>query len=94
MLKEASELEQSIFAAHYDQDPVLGNPRKGWVSVGLIVDLSQLLSPQATSAAVVLKNSWQKNWEQIAEDQQAVDAVEHEIEALRESIKSTLQQLD
>ena len=34
-LLQLAELEQLVFAAHYDQDPVAGNPRNGWVKGGL-----------------------------------------------------------
>lgn len=55
VLKSLSEFEQVIFAAHYDQDDDAGNPRLGWIKIGLIVDLSGLISPEVESSAVQLK---------------------------------------
>lgn len=31
VITELAQLEQLVYAAHYDQDPVNGSPRKGWV---------------------------------------------------------------
>ena len=58
VLIRLSALEQLIYSAHYDQNPVEGNPRKGWVMIGLVVDLSALISPSVEKRAVQLKDRW------------------------------------
>ena len=42
ILQELAELELIVFAAHYDNNKIDGSPRKGWVKVNLIHDLSYL----------------------------------------------------
>lgn len=94
VLTELAELEQLIYAAHYDKDTKEGNPRKGWVKVGLIVDLAGLISKPAGTQAVKLRDTWERNWETLAQDQQAVDMLVKEIEFVRSEIKSTLKELE
>jgi len=50
VLKNLSEFGQVIFSAHYDQDESTGNPRLGWIKIGLIVDLSSLISPEVETS--------------------------------------------
>ena len=59
-LLQLAELEQLVFAAHYDQDAVAGNPRVGWVKVGLLVDLSESIDEPAERAALDLKETWSR----------------------------------
>ena len=57
-LKELAEFEQIVFAAHYDQNLIEGSPRKGWVKVGLIVDLSTLISAEVVNESKQLHTAW------------------------------------
>ena len=93
VLTELAELEQLIYAAHYDQNPVEGNPRRGWVKVGLILDLSGLVSHSVESQAGQLKESWQRSWNSFAGNQQLTDELILAIEAVRAQIKLRLVQL-
>ena len=63
LLKQLSLLEQIIYAAYYDKDFKEGNPRKGWVRVGLIEDLSALTSPAVQQESYTLKQLWQAHWQ-------------------------------
>ena len=56
VLQELAELEQTIYALHYDNYVTEGSPRKAWVSVGLIVDMSMLISPEVIKEAENLKS--------------------------------------
>jgi len=89
-----AELEQLIYAAHYDKDLEEGNPRKGWIKVGLIVDLSNLISSDSRGQAEELKIAWNNNWRSIANNRTATNFLVQEIDSVRGEIKLTLKQLE
>lgn len=89
-----AEFEQIIYTAHYDQNPTLGNPRLAWVKVGVIVDLSMLISSDTEQQAIDLKSLWQSTWQKVAGEEKAVDALIIEIDQLRTLIKNELAQLN
>jgi hypothetical protein len=89
-----AELEQLIYAAHYDQDFDEGNPRKGWVKVGLIVDLSTLIGSAAKEESRELKTAWGQNWQSMPNNRSATDFLIQEIDSVRSEIKLTLKQLE
>ena len=62
MLLELSALEQLVYIAHYDKNIDEGNPRKGWVKVGLIADLSVLTTESVEKQSVTLKKVWSAHW--------------------------------
>ena len=80
VLTELAVLEQIIYAAHYDQDVVMGNPRRGWVKVGLIYDLSSLISPEVEQQAGSLKELWADSWDTVATAREASDKLVGRIE--------------
>ena len=80
VLNELAELEQTIYSAHYDQDNVNGSPRKGWVKVGLIVDLSMLMGDSVEQSA--------------AQDRATTNELIEKIDNVRSEIKSQLTMLD
>lgn len=94
MLRELAGLEQLVYSAHYDQEPVAGNPRVGWVKVGLITELSALTSPAVTASAVQLRTRWSAGWEQVPTDRHTVDQLVMAIDGVREAIQQTLGDLD
>ncbi len=94
MLHLLAELEQVIYAAHYDNDPVAGSPRLGWVKVGLIGDLSFLLSAPVQNQTVNLRQAWAKNWESVSSTRSVVDALVEEIDLTRARIKDELADLE
>jgi len=94
VLSELAELEQIIYAAHYDKDAIAGSPRKGWVKIGLIGDLSMLISEPVSLASERLKSIWSYHWEDIANDIEATDKTIAEIDKVRAEIKLTLKSLD
>lgn len=94
VLVRLSDLEQLIYSAHYDQDPVEGNPRKGWVMIGLMVDLSTLISPSVEQQAVQLKDRWANSWETMTHDRAVTDALVNAIESVRAEIKTVLRSLE
>jgi hypothetical protein len=94
MLVELSSLEQLIYIAHYDKDLELGNPRKGWVKVGLITDLSVLTDPTVEKKAENLTKVWSSNWEEIGREQEAVEQLVKGIDSVRAEIKRVLKSLE
>jgi len=80
VLNELAELEQTIYSAHYDQDNVNGSPRKAWVKVGLIVDLSMLMGDSVEQSA--------------AQDRATTNELIEKIDNVRSEIKSQLTMLD
>ena len=56
--KALAELEQIIYTLHYDRNPVDGSPRKAWVQVGLIYDLSGIVGTDVQDAAGTLQQRW------------------------------------
>ncbi|WP_246129061.1 hypothetical protein [Colwellia demingiae] len=94
MLINLSSLEQLVYSAYYDDDLKEGNPRKGWVIVGLIDDLSVLTDDEVKAKTTALKDVWSVNWETISTSQQTVDKVVGSLDSVREEIKILLNSLD
>jgi len=94
MLLQLAELEQLVFAAHYDRDPQAGNPRVGWVKVGLIADLSISGGDVVRQRAEQLRASWGQHWEQLPTERGAADAIAQSIDATRLAVQEVLLTLD
>lgn len=94
MLLELSALEQLVYTAHYDKDIKEGSPRKGWVKVGLINDLSVFTTGAVVKKADELKRVWGAHWSTMATNQgsvthivDAIDSVKGEVKAVMRSLK-------
>lgn len=94
ILLELAALEQLVYAAHYDNDPIEGNPRKGWVKVGLIADLSTLTTNSVTGKTDDLKKTWALRWETMPKNKMSLDQIVSAIDAVRAEIKKVLRALD
>lgn len=94
MLVELSSLEQLVYIAHYDGDLDEGSPRKGWVKVGLITDLSVLTDTSIEQKADDLNEVWAATWDDIDQDNAAVDRVVKAIDSVRTEIKVVLKALE
>jgi S1-C subfamily serine protease len=90
ILLELSKLEQLVYIAHYDGDANEGSPRKGWVKVGLITDLSVLTNENVVTQADELKQVWSNNWEAMAKDENSADQIVQSIDEVRAEIKLVL----
>lgn len=93
VLQNLAELEQNIYAAHYDNDKQNGSPRIGWVKVGLVLDLSLLVSDDVYQQAMSLKGTWRDSWVNVENDQVVVEKLVADIDKVRTAIKETLQNL-
>ena len=93
VLNELAELEQIIYAAHYDKDKIAGNPRVAWVKVGLIVDLSLLIDMSVHVQAKELHKAWSNSWEQLAAKESVAKNLVSEIDKVRQQVKQMLYDL-
>ena len=94
ILLELSALEQLIYAAHYDGDLTAGNPRTGWVKVGLIADLSALTAKPVEAQAIELKGTWADHWHTIPMEKSSVEKIVTSIDLTRLEIKQVLTSLE
>ncbi|WP_076538968.1 hypothetical protein [Shewanella sp. UCD-KL21] len=94
MLLELAQLEQLVYAAHYDKDTTLGNPRVGWVKVGLIRDLSALTNEQVQVEAQNLALVWSGQWQNMVEVEASSMAITANIDQVRAEIKRLLVSLN
>jgi hypothetical protein len=78
----------------YDKDLKEGSPRKGWVKVGLLNDLSVLVSGGVELKAQRLKSVWAEDWSSMIEDPKATQRIIDAADAVRMEIKSVLASLD
>lgn len=94
MLKELANLEKIVYAAHYDKDTKLGNPRNGWVKVGVITDLSIICFGTNNNKTDDLKKTWKDNWSTMAQNQDSATKIVKSIDKLRIEIRKVLQNLN
>ncbi len=94
ILLELSSLEQLVYAAHYDGDIIEGNPRKGWVKVGLVADLSVLTTKSVESQSASLKSVWSETWHKMSDSRESVDQLVSSIDSTRFEIKQVLSSLE
>ena len=72
---QLAEIEQIVYAAHYDQDAVRGNPRQGWVKVGLVRDLSVISGEEVHRQSLGLHKRWSDEWAGLGTDRTSADAI-------------------
>jgi hypothetical protein len=94
VLLTLSSLEQLVYSAHYDGDEQEGNPRKGWVKVGLIEDLSMLTTDSVQAQAADLKTVWTDNWATMMDDRHSADQIVSAIDSTRTELKRVLTSLE
>jgi len=94
MLKELANLEQIVYAAHYEKDSIKGNPRTGWVKVGIIVDLSIICFQKNSMETNQLYKTWQENWSLMNNNRESVDKIINSIDNVRKEIRIVLQNLN
>lgn len=94
VLKELSELEQIIYSGFYDRNISEGSPRKGWVKVGLIVDLSSLISDSVKLRSIELHQTWSEHWNLFSSQQTSTDRLISDIDEIRSEIKLVLKTLN
>ncbi len=93
VLSRLSEMEQLIYTAHYDKNSIDGSPRKIWVKVGLVVDLSSLISQPVEKEAEDLKLLWSESWQNVRDDEVVTQQLVMKIDLVRKNIKQALKSL-
>jgi len=94
MLKELANLEQIVYASHYEKDDKLGNPRTGWVKVGIIQDLSIICFQKNNMHTKILFEVWRDNWETMKSNRESADKIVESIDNVRKEIRTVLQNLN
>ncbi len=94
IIKTLGELERTVFLLHYDPGSSRRSPRDGWVSVGVLRDLSSLMPEPVMQAATDLARQWTEQWQALDRDETAVKAVEQAIQRLREETLASIRQLE
>ncbi len=93
VLSEISEFEQVLYASHYDQNQIEGSPRRGWVKIGLINDLSMLIGKDVERASAKLKANWSANWTRVPAEEAAVHTIIETLDEVRVAVKARLAEL-
>ena len=95
VLLQLGELRQLVYHLHYDQETVGDDAaRTGWAKVFTIRDLTQVLEEPLPTAATSLHATWNDHWEGLGNRVASKDAIEDEIDALRNATLEMLRQLD
>lgn len=94
ILLNLSSLEQLVYTAHYDDNTKEASPRKGWVTVGLVVDLSTLTSSIIEEKSITLRNVWSTHWETMPTEKDSVNNIVNAIDSIRTEIKLILSSLE
>ena len=94
ILTKLADFERVVFLAHYDRDPVNGNPRTGWTDVIVINDLAEVVPGPVAPRATALRDTWRDNWEDLTKDgDTAIDRIDADITSLRAATLETLRSL-
>lgn len=93
MLLELGNLEQLVYALHYDKSTLQGNLRTGWVKVGLIQDLSMLSTVDVQATSKDLHQTWNQHSNLMPAKQSSATAIIESADALRTAIKESLANL-
>jgi len=95
IILKINELQQVVFANHYDQDVKhKGNPRLGWTYVLTIQDLAMVLSKPSQQSAINLTSIWDQHWSTLHSDEASKLAIDGSIDDMREEILRLLSELE
>lgn len=94
MLKELANLEQIVYASHYEKDDKIGNPRTGWVKVGIITDLSLICFQEENKQTQILHTTWKNNWETMKNNRESANEIVRSIDSVRVKIREVLKNLN
>ena len=94
MLKELANLEQIVYASHYEKDDKIGNPRTGWVKVGIITDLSLICFQEKNMQTQILHTTWKNKWESMKNNRESANNIVKSIDNVRVKIREVLKNLN
>lgn len=95
VLLKLGELRELVYHLHYDNDTVGEDAaRTGWVMVFTIRDLTQVLENPLPATAEALRGTWDAHWQGLGSDVNSKQAIETEINHMRDITLKMLNKLD
>ena len=95
VLLKLGELRELVYHLHYDKDTVGEDAeRTGWVMVFTIRDLTQVLESPLPVTAEALRGTWDAHWQGLGADVNSKEAIETEINRMRDITLKMLNKLD
>jgi hypothetical protein len=95
VLLKLGELRELVYHLHYDNDTVGEDAaRTGWVMVFTIRDLTQILENPLPATAEALRGTWGTHWQDLGSDVDSKEAIETEINRMRDITLNMLNKLD
>ena len=95
LLLKLGELRELVYHLHYDQDAVGEDAaRTGWAMVFTIWDLAKVLEEPLPTASTELHGTWDEHWDGLGSDVASKDAIEAEIDSMRDITLEMLRKLD
>jgi len=94
IMREAAHLQYVIDTATYASDKQKTIPIDGWVSVNLMVSLSELMMPEIQQRASHLKNVWSEDFSSLTENESANERISEANKQLLVEVKKHLLALD
>lgn len=95
LLLKLGELRELVYHLHYDQDAVGEDAaRTGWATVFTIEDLSKVLEEPLPKASTTLRGTWKEHWDGLGSNIASANAIEAEIDSMRDITLEMLQKLD
>ncbi len=93
MLGALSQMQEVVYRAHYDHDPVRGSPRTGWVYVQTISDYGATMPAPVTLKAQRLLEVWRDHWEGLGTRDADAEPIVDAVDACRAEVVATLRSL-
>lgn len=94
LLQELGELQLVVDLRHYDNDPIGGNPIRGWSHVMMVQDLSMIMPKPVAKSGEKLHQIWQKNWQYLGQDEAKTEEVTQQIDKVRANIRQLISGLE
>jgi len=94
VLRELSQLQLIIDFAYYDNNAIKGNPITGWGHIGLITDLSQIISTDVQKQSSTLKDNWSDHFQTINTSEESNKIITTSIKSTRQSVLVSLDHLN
>lgn len=94
IMKDAAQLQYIVDSTTFSNNPQKTDPIDGWVKVGLIVSLSELMMPDVEQKAIRLKQVWSDNWAMLMSDERANEKISKANAELLLKVRQNLQMLN
>jgi len=94
IMKDAAQLQYIVDSTTFSNNPQKTDPIDGWVKVGLIVSLSELMMPEVERKSLQLKAVWAENWASLEVDKQANEKISQANAELLSEVRKNLLMLN